>query len=63
MSRFDCARPDCDRGVRTGHVIYRISPKGKGEPFVGLCEEHMAEDAIDPEVKAVADVFARKPRP
>lgn len=40
MSVYVCDAFDCERGVITGHALYRVSPKG--ERFVGLCEEHYA---------------------
>jgi hypothetical protein len=39
---WTCAVPGCDRGPQDerGSGLYRISPKGKGEKFVGLCDPH-----------------------
>lgn len=37
-SRYTCAKDGCERGVRSGHALYRTSPKG--ELFQGRCEEH-----------------------
>lgn len=39
-SSYTCADEGCDRGVRSGHALYRVSPKG--EDFAGKCEEHFA---------------------
>lgn len=38
--RGTCDYEGCEHGIETGHALYRVSPKG--EPFVGLCEEHYA---------------------
>lgn len=35
-----CAEEGCERGIATGHALYRISPKGPGQKFIGKCEEH-----------------------
>lgn len=35
-----CDHEGCDRGIDTGYALHRTSPKGKGQPFVGLCSEH-----------------------
>jgi hypothetical protein len=39
---FSCSREDCDRTAGKGDLIIRIS--AKGQPFEGLCDEHLAED-------------------
>jgi hypothetical protein len=39
MNRI-CDHEGCDRGIHSGHALYRTSPKGT--PFVGLCEVHYA---------------------
>lgn len=44
MSRFGCAAAGCDRHPAKGDTIIRISPKG--EPFQGLCEEHIDKSVV-----------------
>lgn len=38
----DCAAAGCERHCRDGGDAYleRVSPKGPGKPFVGLCQDH-----------------------
>lgn len=42
-----CDHEGCENGIDTGHALYRVSPKGPGKPFVGLCSEHYVGD-VDP---------------
>lgn len=42
-----CDHQGCTNGIDTGHALYRVSPKGPGQPFVGLCSEHYAGE-VDP---------------
>lgn len=41
--RRQCVWPGCSRGPfdEHGSALYRISPKGPGQKFVGLCGEHV----------------------
>jgi hypothetical protein len=41
----DCAAHGCDRTREDGH-LERISPKGKGCPFVGLCRDHYGRSVV-----------------
>lgn len=59
-SNFGCARPDCDRHPQRGDTVYRVSPKG--EEFVGLCEEHLAEP-VDPEIRDLVRALEGKREP
>lgn len=47
-----CDHEGCEKGIDTGHTLNRVSPKGKGMPFVGMCDDHY----VGP-VDAVAKVF------
>lgn len=49
-----CDYEGCTNGIETGHALHRVSPKGKGMPFVGMCDEHYIGQP-DP----VAQVFQR----
>lgn len=42
-SRMDCVVKGCGRHPKDGWAILRISPKGKGQPFRGMCSEHYSE--------------------
>lgn len=57
VSTRDCAAYGCQRHCRDDGdaVLSRISPKGPGEPFVGLCQDHYGLDTVElkPEVEAV----------
>jgi hypothetical protein len=48
-----CAKDGCERGPANGDALHRISPKGPGQKFVGLCTEHMREAGGQPEALAV----------
>jgi len=52
VSNLVCAHEGCEKGVETGHALYRISPTGPGQKFVGMCEEH-----YDGEPDPVAKTF------
>ena len=43
----------CTCGPATGQALHRISPKGEGHAFVGLCTRHMRESGGRPEALAV----------
>ena len=49
-----CEFPGCNRGLATGHALYRTSPKG--QPFFGRCAEHMGEP-VDPGVRLITQVI------
>lgn len=49
-----CQRFGCERHPDKGDAIHRTSPKG--EPFKGLCDEHMGD--TDPVVDQIADALA-----
>lgn len=44
----DCAASGCERNCRDGGdgLLRRISPKGPGKPFVGLCQEHYGRSVV-----------------
>ncbi len=52
MSKYVCREPGCGRGPgnKTGHGLYRTSPKG--EPFEGACRDHY-DGEPDPIVSAI----------
>lgn len=50
----ECDYEGCTKGIATGHALHRVSPKGPGQEFVGMCDEHYA-GRPDP----VAMVFQR----
>lgn len=52
MSRFTCDRMGCQRGIATGHALFRTSPKGG--PFRGLCSLHFKGE-LEPVAKAIED--------
>lgn len=45
-----CDHEGCVNGIDSGHALYRVSPKGPGQPFVGLCSEHYVgeRDPVSP---------------
>jgi hypothetical protein len=49
-----CDYEGCERGIDTGHALHRVSPKGKGQPFVGMCSEHYA-GTPDPVAQVIED--------
>lgn len=52
-----CEVEGCERGPQTdGSTLFRVSPKGKGQKFVGRCREHL-ETPPDPELDQVVSVF------
>jgi hypothetical protein len=54
-TRMICDYEGCEKGpLTTGHALYRVSPKGPGQKFVGLCEEHYA-GTPDPVAKAIEE--------
>lgn len=52
--KMTCDYPGCERGIATGHALYRVSPKGPGKPFVGMCREH-AGQPYDPVTQVFED--------
>jgi hypothetical protein len=54
-----CDYEGCTKGIDTGHALYRISPKGKGEKFVGLCEENYVGEP-EPVAKIIEQANHRK---
>lgn len=61
QKRFVCDYEGCENGIDTGHALMRVSPKGKGQPFVGLCEKHYA-GRVDPVAKVFQDDNRRRGR-
>lgn len=57
-----CAHEGCDRGIATGHGLYRISPKGRGEKFVGVCQDHLGdlETPSDSSVLKITQTFEQE---
>ena len=56
-----CAFPDCNKGpLATGDALFRINPKGKGNGFIGMCEDHVNEDELDHVVKEIVDALQGK---
>jgi len=49
--RWECSEEGCDKSVKNGDTLYRVSPKGL--PFEGKCLEHYA--GIANPIKADAD--------
>lgn len=49
---WECAARGCEKTVEDGIVLTRVSPKGPGQPFVGLCDEHLDKTVI---IKDVPD--------
>lgn len=40
MSMMVCDYEGCENGIATGHALHRVSPKGKGQKFIGMCDDH-----------------------
>lgn len=51
-----CDYEGCENGIDTGHVLYRVSPKGKGQCFVGLCKGHYVGETI-PVAEVIEDIL------
>jgi hypothetical protein len=54
----DCAAEGCERHTRDGGDAWleRISPKGPGRPFVGLCQDHYGRSVVlKPEAAVLLD--------
>jgi hypothetical protein len=51
---YVCDHEGCDRGISTGHALHRVSPKGPGQQFAGLCAEHYV-GTPDPVAQAIED--------
>lgn len=52
---YVCEVPGCQKGIVTGHMLVRVSPKGG--PFRGRCIEHFTGplDQIDRVAKLIED--------
>lgn len=53
---YDCAAYGCER-TRDDGYLGRISPKGKGSMFVGLCQDHYGRSVyLKPAASAILDL-------
>lgn len=57
-----CDHDGCPKGIATGHALHRVSPKGPGQKFIGLCTEHFA-GTPDPVAQVIEDANQRGARP
>jgi hypothetical protein len=59
-SRWLCEIEGCEKGIATGHALYRTSPTGEGQKFRGRCAEHATPEQRGPEDEDVAGLIERE---
>jgi hypothetical protein len=60
MTAPTCFHPQCNRGLATGHTVYRIN--AKGQLGIWACEEHRKDtDAPrDPELDRIINILEQR---
>lgn len=54
-----CVYEGCEADIKKGNTLYRVSPKGKGMAFEGMCLVHMraSQTYVDPVVRKVVEAL------
>ena len=61
--KYICQEAGCENGLVTGHTLYRITPKGPGTWFLGVCREHATPEQIgDDDVERIIETDQRRKR-